>query len=68
MLTNDAASIEENYLRKSFLILHYVLLFFGTLIMMLRYSIVLTFATIVLGFLPAIASILMGKELSSREK
>lgn len=30
MLTNDAASIEENYLRKSFLILHYVLLFFGT--------------------------------------
>ena len=28
MLTNDAASIEENYLRKSFLILHYVLLFF----------------------------------------
>lgn len=35
MLTNDAASIEENYLRKSFLILHYVLLFFGTLIMML---------------------------------
>lgn len=36
--------------------------------MMLRYSIVLTFATIVLGFLPAIASILMGKELSSREK
>ena len=42
MLTNDAASIEENYLRKSFLILHYVLLFFGTLIMMLRYSIVVS--------------------------
>lgn len=68
MLSNDAASIEENYLKKSFLILHYILLFFGTLIMMLRYSVVLTVATIILGFLPAIASILMGKELSYREK
>lgn len=68
LLTHDTSSIEENYLKKTFLLLHYILLFWGTLVMMLRYSIVLTIATVILGLLPAVVSALMGKELAVREK
>lgn len=68
VLTNDISSIEENYLKSSFLILHYVLLFFGTLAMMFWYSPFLTWATILFSFLPILASLLMGKELTVRTK
>ena len=61
VLTNDAASVEENYLKRSFLLVYYVLLFFGTLGMMFWYSPVLAVATILLSVLPLAASLLMGK-------
>lgn len=68
VLTNDAASVEENYLKRSFLLVYYILLFFGTLGMMFWYSPVLAVATILLSVLPLAASLLMGKELAVREK
>lgn len=68
LLTNDVSSVEENYLRKSFLLLHYVLVFIGTLVMMFWYSPILTFATVFLAFLPMTASVFMGKEMAVREK
>lgn len=68
VLTNDVGSIEENYLKRSFLLLHYTLLFFGTLGMMFWYSPFLAIATIVLSALPLAASLLMGQELAAREK
>ncbi|MDE7224373.1 MAG: ABC transporter ATP-binding protein/permease [Acetatifactor sp.] len=68
VLTNDVNSVEENYLKRTFLLLHYTLLFFGTLGMMFWYSPFLAIATIVLSALPLAATLLMGKELAVREK
>lgn len=68
VLTNDVGSVEENYLKRSFLLLYYTLLFFGTLGMMFWYSPFLAIATIVLSALPLAASLLMGNELAVREK
>lgn len=68
VLTNDVGSVEENYLKRSFLLLYYTLLFFGTLGMMFWYSPFLTVATIILSVLPLAASLLMGQELAVREK
>ena len=68
VLTNDINSVEENYLKRVFILIHYILLFFGTLVMMFWYSPFLAVATIVLSALPLAASLLMGKELAVREK
>ncbi len=68
VLTNDVGSVEENYLKRSFLLLHAVLLFFGSLAMMFWYSPFLAMATILLTALPLGASLLMGGELAAREK
>ena len=68
VLTNDVNSVEENYLRRSFQLVYFVLLFFGALGMMFWYSPVLTAATICLSVLPLGASLLMGRELAVREK
>lgn len=68
VLTNDVNSIEENYLKNLFFLLYYILLFFGTLAMMFYYSPFMTFATVILGSLPLAVSLLMGKELTEREK
>lgn len=68
VLTNDVNSVEENYLKRTFLLVFYVLLFFGSLGMMFWYSPVLTIATIVLALFPLAGSLLMGKELAAREK
>lgn len=68
LLTNDVASIEEGYLKRSFLLIHHALLFVGTLAMMLFYSVTLTVAAVVLSALPLVASVLMGRELTVRER
>lgn len=68
VLTNDVNSVEENYLKRSFLLIYYILLFFGSLGMMFWYSPVLAIATIVLALFPLAGSLLMGKELAAREK
>jgi len=52
VLTNDVNSVEENYLRRSFQLVYFVLLFFGALGMMFWYSPVLAAATICLSALP----------------
>lgn len=68
VLTNDVNSVERDYLKQSFQLAFYVLLFFATLGMMFWYSPVLTLATIGLSILPLTTSLLMGKELAVREK
>lgn len=67
-LTNDTNSIEENYLNRSFLLVSQVLLFFGSLGMMLWYSWKLALATILLSFLPIGVTLATGGKLADREK
>lgn len=67
-LTNDANSIEENYLNRSFLLVFYSMAFIGALIMMFWYSPPLAAAAIILSVLPIAVSLGMGGELTRREK
>lgn len=67
-LTNDAGSIEENYLNRCPLLLIQCLQFVFALAMMLLYSPLLTAVVIGLSLLPLLASLLMGKGLSVRER
>ncbi len=67
-LTNDAASIEENYLSRSVTLLYYCLEFTLTLGAMLFYSPLLTLSVIVLCLLPVLASVLLGGGLTNRER
>ena len=65
-LTNDIAQIEEDYLSKSVNLVYMSLQFLIALGMMLYYSRLLTLAVIVMAILPALVSVLMGKELTKR--
>lgn len=67
-LTNDTNSIEENYLNRSFLLISEVLLFFGSLGMMLWYSWKLALAAILLSLLPIAVTLATGGKLAAREK
>lgn len=67
-LTNDTNSIEENYLNQSFLMASQVLLFFGSLGMMLWYSWKLALATILLSLIPIAVTLATGGKLAAREK
>ena len=67
-LTNDTNSIEENYLNQSFLMVSQVLLFFGSLGMMLWYSWKLALAAILLSLIPIAATLATGGKLAAREK
>ncbi|MBM6895951.1 ABC transporter ATP-binding protein [Pseudoflavonifractor capillosus] len=67
-LTNDTNSIEENYLNQSFFLVSEVLLFFGSLGMMLWYSWKLALAAILLSFLPIAVTLATGNKLAAREK
>lgn len=67
-LTNDANSIEENYLNRMLLLIYQSALFVGGLAMMLALSWQLALATIGLSLIPIVFSLVMGKELSVREK
>ena len=67
-LTNDANSIEENYLNRFLLLVYQSALFVGGLVMMLMLSWQLALATIVLSLIPIVCSLVMGKELAVREK
>ena len=68
VLTNDVNSVEENYLKRSFILLYYILVFLGALGMMFWYSPFLTIAAILLSLFPLMAALLMGNELAVREK
>lgn len=67
-LTNDTNSMEENYLNQSFLLVSEVLLFFGSLSMMLWYSWKLALAAILLSLLPIAVTLITGTPLAVREK
>ena len=67
-LTNDANSIEENYLNRSILLIYQGAMFLGGLVMMLALSWQLTLVTIVLSLIPITISLVMGKEMAVREK
>lgn len=68
VLNNDIASIEENYLNRSFLLIYYCCSFVGALIMMFWCSWELAAAALLLSALPIAVSLGMGKELTRREK
>ena len=66
--TNDAGSIEENYLAQQFSLLTKGIMFFGALGMMLWYSPLMTGIAIAITLLPFAASLLTGSKLQSAEK
>ena len=67
-LTNDAASIETNYLQGTIKLISYTIAFVATLAMMLWYSPMLTIAAIGLTLIPIVISILSGGKLAFVEK
>lgn len=67
-LTNDASSVETNYLNAVVLMVYWALMFCMTLAMMLWYNPLLTLIVIGLSTLPIVVSVLMGKGLSKRER
>lgn len=67
-LTNDTNSLEENYLNQSFLLVSQVLLFFGSLGMMLWYSWKLALAAILLSLIPIAVTLATGGKLAAQEK
>ncbi|HJC22176.1 MAG TPA: ABC transporter ATP-binding protein/permease [Candidatus Eisenbergiella merdavium] len=67
-LSNDANSIETNYLQKLFSFLGNALLFAGSLALMFWYSPPLTAVALVLSALPLAASLLAGPGLAEAEE
>ncbi len=67
-LTNDVTTIETNYLGNSFIMIEQVILFVGSLAMMLWYSPLLAAIAIVLSILPIAVAILTGGVLTRREQ
>lgn len=67
-LTNDAHSIEENYLGRTTGLVISCLQFVLALGMMLWYSRVMTATVVVLSLLPVLVSLVMGKGLTRRER
>lgn len=66
--TNDITSIETNYLLHTPHIVQHILQFFGTLGLMLYFSIPMTGIAIAFFLLPIIISVVLGGGLSKREK
>ena len=64
-LTNDAATIENDYLTQQFALLTKLCCFAGALAMMLAYSAPLTLAALVLALLPFAASLAAGNRLAN---
>lgn len=67
-LTNDAGSIEANYLSQLTKIFKLTVMFFGSIGMMVWYSPILTAVAVGVTILPLMASILTGSRLSAAEK
>lgn len=67
-LTNDASSVETNYLNGAVLLVYYALMFCMTLAMMLWYSPLLTLIVLGLSVLPVVISVVMGGGLAKRER
>ncbi len=67
-LSNDAESIELNYLGNLFAIIECVMMFLGALGLMFYYSPLLTLISIGLSILPLLASVLTGNLVADAEK
>jgi len=67
-LSNDAASIEKNYISTTSPLIQQILMFIGAFAMMLYYSPLLTLAAVLLSLCPVIGSILSGNRLAVLEK
>lgn len=67
-LTNDATSIESEYLTKQFTIIEQSVAFIGSFVMMLLYSPAMTAIAVALTALPFTASILTGNRLAGAER
>ena len=67
-LSNDAASIESGYLAKFLDIIEVSLMFTAALIMMFRYSPLLTAISIGLSLLPVLAAVAAGDRVAKAEK
>ena len=67
-LSNDANTIEKNYLETNFQLIRNVLMFIGAFALMLWYSPLLTLAAFLLSFLPVLASLITGNRLADIEK
>ena len=66
-LTNDAASIETNYLAQMLAMITKAVTFIGALLLMCRYSMLMTAIAAGLTVLPLIASLLTGNRLQTVE-
>lgn len=64
-LTNDAATIEADYLTQQFALITKLCCFAGALVMMLFYSVPLTLAAVVLALLPFGVSLAAGDRLTA---
>ena len=67
-LTNDAASVEADYLAQQLAVITKTVTFFGALFMMLWYSPLLTAIAVGVTVLPLAASLLTGGRLQAAEK
>lgn len=67
-LSNDAASIETNYVRNIFVIIDSALIFVGALALMFYYNPLLTGLSIALSALPLIAALSTGNLVAKAEK
>ena len=67
-LTNDASSVETNFLMYMFAVPYYALMLIGSLTLMFFYSVPLSLLSLALSLLPLAASLPMSKELAKREK
>ena len=67
-LSNDANTIEMDYLCNIIVLINEILLFAGAFALMLWYSPILTFVGIVLALLPVVASILSGNRVAEAEE
>ena len=67
-LSNDANTIETDYLANIFLLMDDILLFLGAFALMMWYSPLLTGIGIALALLPVVASILAGNRVAEAEK
>lgn len=68
ILTNDAATIEQNYLNNTLLMVYNSILFVGSLVVMLYLSWRLALLSIVLSGIPLIYSMYLGKQLTQQER
>ena len=67
-LTNDAASVEADYLAQQISMIQKIVTFFGALTLMLWYSPLLTVIAVLVTLLPLAASVLTGGRLQAAER